>query len=255
VAAQLAVREVIVDRPGQVAALNAGLAAISSELVGIVDDDTEPAPDWAERLSDLVQADRRAGGAGGRDVVHEEGTVSDQRRAKRVGIVQSWGRVIGNHHLGVGPVRQVDVLKGCNMLLRRRAIPDRGFDERLRGSGAQMHSDLGLSLAIRRGGWRLLYDPAVLVGHFPAERFDEDRRNEFSSVATRNAAHNETLVLLEHLDLRRRALFLVWAIAVGTRAHPGLLQAVRLRGAGDTLSRIIATLAGRRDALRTWRKG
>jgi hypothetical protein len=45
--------------------------------------------------------------------------------------------LIGNHHLGVGEPREVDVLKGVNMSYRRTAIADIHFDERMRGTGAQ----------------------------------------------------------------------------------------------------------------------
>ena len=56
-------------------------------------------------------------------------------------------------------------------------------------------SSAEVGLAFRRAGWRLVLDPAIAVDHFPAARFDEDKRAQFSGLAERNAVANETLVL------------------------------------------------------------
>ncbi len=83
------------------------------------------------------------------------------------------------------------------------------------------------TLALKRAGWKLIYDPQVAVEHYPAQRFDEDQRNNFNEIAFINLVHNETLVLLEHLSPLRRTVFLLWAILVGTRDSLGLIQWLR----------------------------
>jgi len=95
--------------------------------------------------------------------------------------VHWFGRVIGNHHLGVGEPRET-CCKGVNMNYRRAAIANLRFDQRLWGPGAQAHNDMAFSLAVRRG-WKLIYDPRVAVDHYPAQRFDEDQRNKFNQIA------------------------------------------------------------------------
>src|SRR5262245_4848212 len=60
-------RKIVVDRPGQVHALNRGLEAISSDAVAITDDDAAPRPDWLERVVTLFANDPEVGGVGGRD--------------------------------------------------------------------------------------------------------------------------------------------------------------------------------------------
>ena len=45
-----ALHPVVVNRPGVVAAMNAGLVAVSGDVLALTDDDAEPAPDWLERL-------------------------------------------------------------------------------------------------------------------------------------------------------------------------------------------------------------
>ena len=59
-----------------------------------------------------------------------------------VGKLAWFGRLTGNHHLGVGGGREVDVLKGVNMSFRREAIADLRFDQRMRGSGAKVRQFL-----------------------------------------------------------------------------------------------------------------
>jgi len=173
-----------------------------------------------------------------------------------VGKVQWFGRVVGNHHLGVGEPRYVDVLKGVNCAYRRAAILPVGFDERLLGAGAQVHNDLSLSLRLRRAGWKLVYDPEVAVDHYPAPRFDEDQRRSFNATTFGDMVHNETLVLLEHLPPMRRFVFGFWALFVGTRSAPGLVQWLRLSLCEGRLAstKLQAALKGRADGLRTWRR-
>jgi GT2 family glycosyltransferase len=249
--ASSALRVVTVRVPGMVAALNAGLEAARANIIAITDDDAVPRPDWLARINTHFRADPKVGGVGGRDWLHHDGKVDDGAR-KVVGRVQWFGRVIGNHHLGVGGSREVCVLKGANMSFRRAAIQSVRFDERLRGTGAQVHNDLAFSLAVKRAGWKLIYDPAVAVDHYLAPRSGEDQRGRYEWT---NAAYNETLSLLEHLTPMRRLVFIIWALLVGTRSSPGLLQWLRVlpregRLAGKNLR---AALTGRIQALNMWR--
>jgi len=222
----LPLHTVKVTQPGVVAALNAGLAAVEGDIVSITDDDAAPHPDWLERIAVHFICDSCIGGLGGRDWVHHGSKLEDESRLI-VGQLQWFGRVIGNHHLGVGQPREVDVLKGVNMSFRKEAIGQLRFDERMRGTGAQVHFEMAFTLTLKRAGWKIIYDPNVAVDHYPAQRFDEDQRNNFNEIAFINLVHNETLVLLEHLPFIRRIVFLFWAIFVGTCDSLGLVQWLR----------------------------
>ena len=156
-----------IDVPGQVAALNRGIDRATGDIVAITDDDAAPHADWIARIEGWYHRDNRIGGVGGRDHVYHDG-VPETGAARVVGRLQWFGRVIGNHHLGTGRPRDVDVLKGANWSLRRAAIGDLRLNTRLRGSGAQVQNDLDFSLRLRRRGWRLVYDPRVAVDHFPS---------------------------------------------------------------------------------------
>lgn len=223
----LCLRTVTVTVPGQVAALNQGLDAAQGDIIAITDDDAAPHPHWLQAIAAHFLADERVGGVGGRDWIFHNGVERDNGTSSIVGQVQWFGRVIGRHNLGIGDPREVELLKGANMSYRLEAVRHLRFDERLLGSGAQVHNDLAFSLAVKRFGWKLIYDPKVELNHYIAQRFDEDQRDHFNAQSFFNAVHNETLALLDYLPLQRRLVFWIWAILIGTRKGFGLLQLLR----------------------------
>jgi GT2 family glycosyltransferase len=231
-----ALRCVRVARPGLVAALNCGLAAAGGAVVAFVDDDAVPSVDWLQRIADAFERDDRVAAVGGRDVIFEGGRVlaPGPRRGRRaladgpgVGRIQWFGRMIGNHHVGGGAARDVDVLKGANMSFRRQAVVDHGFDERLRGEGVEMHSELSICLPLRRRGLRVVYDPDISVMHYPAPRPLGHERDDFNSDAVAAQAHNEALQILDYFGRVRRPVFMAWGLAVGTTSAPGVAVLAR----------------------------
>lgn len=215
-----------VTNSGQVAALNAGLEEATGDIIAITDDDGVPHRHWLEKIEAHFYADPELGGLGGKDWMY----VGDRLvtgEEKTVGKVQWFGRTIGNHHLGVGRPREVEILKGANMSYRRDAISNLRFDHRLLGTGAEVHNDLAFSLNVKKAGWKLLYDPEVEIDHYHGQRFDEDVRGTFNKTAWFNEVHNDTLVLLDYLSFVRRNIYLIWTILVGTRKGYGLVQLLR----------------------------
>ena len=251
----LPLRTATVSVSGVVAAMNMGMDVACGDIIAFTDDDATPHTDWLERIEAHFLSDSNIGGVGGRDWVYH-GTELEEGEREVVGQVQWFGRVIGEHHLGAGEAREVDVLKGVNMSFRRSAIGQMHFDPRMRGTGAQVHFELAFSLALKRAGWKLIYDPKVAVNHYPAQRFDEDQRNRFNDLALLNAIHNETLVLLEHLPPTRRAVFLLWAVLVGTRESLGLVQYLRFLPGEGLLAgqKLLASWRGRWQGWWSWQQ-
>jgi glycosyltransferase involved in cell wall biosynthesis len=243
--------------PGVVAAMNVGLDAASGDIIAFTDDDAGPNMDWLERIEIWFQSDHQLGGIGGRDWQYQDGRIKEPGEREVVGQLQWWGRVIGDHHLGVGKPQQVDVLKGVNMAYRKSAIAGLRFDERMRGTGAQVHFELAFTLSLKRRGWELIYDPSVAVDHYPSQRFDEDQRGQFNEVAWINATHNETLALLEHFTTVQRIVFLFWTILIGSRSSFGLVQYSRFLPSEGNLAgqKWLASLKGRWHGWLTWKKG
>ena len=209
--------------PGQVQALNAGLACCVGDIVAITDDDAAPFADWLLRIENHFASDPKVGGVGGRDWVHENGgMVRDEEHL--VGRFLWFGRAVGNHHLGAGPAREVDFLKGANCSFRMKAIARIGFDVQLKGVGAQVHNDLAASLAVKRAGWKIIYDPKVGVDHFPAPRFDHDERRKFDACAAANRRFNFRLAVNSGLPIWHRSAVLAWHYLIGTKSDPGLVR-------------------------------
>jgi GT2 family glycosyltransferase len=227
-----------------VAAYNLGIESACGDVLCFTDDDAAPHSDWVARIARAFQSDPGLGGLGGRDIVHERNGIL-QGQKPCVGIVRWYGRTIGNHHIGHGQAREVHVLKGVNMAFRREAIGTLRFDARLRGSGAQVHCEMGFSLDVRRRGWKLVYDPALLVEHFPAQRGDEDQRFTFNDAAFYNASFNLRLIMCEHLTPPGRWAFVAYSTLIGDRADPGFLRALSLAFERGGLAL----------ALRKWRVG
>ena len=221
-----------VDRPGVVAARNRGLDTTTADVVAMIDDDTEPPPQWAGALRRHYAENPRLGALGGRDIVSVDGTSIDGRR-DTVGKLQWFGRVVGNHHLGYGEPRPVDVLKGANMSFRMAAVQQRRFNELLRGDGAQPWEDAEFSLAIKRSGWPVLYDPNLVVRHNQSARREARHYATFAALAGRERYNyrcfcfNEVIAVWPSLSPGGKVAYLVFSGVVGTGVAPGLVQIVR----------------------------
>jgi glycosyltransferase involved in cell wall biosynthesis len=252
----LRLRPVTVTIPGVVAAMNLGLEAATGEIIAFTDDDAAPHEDWLARIEAYFLSDERIGGVGGRDWVYH-GTELEAGAKKVVGRLQWFGRLIGNHHIGVGEPQEVDLLKGANMSFRKKTITGERFDERMWGSGAQVNFEVAFCLALKRAGWKLIYDPKIGVDHFRGQRFDEDKRDTFNDIAIVNAIHNETLILLEYLPPLRRIVFLVWAVLIGTRDTFGFVQWLRFlpQQRGLAGQKWLASMRGRWQGFLSWQQG
>jgi GT2 family glycosyltransferase len=208
---------VTVDRPGVIAAMAAGIGRTTASWVAFTDDDAAPRRSWLEGLARLsCSAD--VGAVGGRDVIPGQETP----RRELVGRIDRLGRVVGNHHLGIGPPRDVDVLKGVSLAVRADvlALPRPGL---LRGQGAEVHFELLTCGWVRRAGLRLVYDPTVEVDHDVGVRHDRDARGRRSWAATFDEAHNfvvASAALRRRLAVRR----LLYSVAVGGSGTPGVAR-------------------------------
>ena len=239
-------RPVVVLVPGLQPAMEAGVAAALGDVVVFTDDDAVPRPDWLGRI--LAHYVAGVGGVGGRDEIHQAGAVVGGH-ATVVGRVSWCGRATGNHHLGFGDPRFVDVLKGVNLSLRRSLYR---FDYRLAGHGSQVHSEMALCLRARRLGWRLVYDPLAVVDHFPAPRPSGDSRTQPSRADVVAAAYNFALPLFAYARPVQRRVRLVYRVLWGDRSVPGVGRALAgfLRRE-NTPARLVPALDG---VWRAWRR-
>ena len=219
-----------VTTPGTVAARNAGLGACRTDVLCVLDDDTEPQAEWLEVVLRRFVEDPKLGGLGGRDRCFD-GKAFDDRQEAVVGRIQWYGRMIGNHHLGYGAIREVDFLKGANMSFRAEAFSNVRFDTRLKGRGAQPREDTAFSVAVKAAGWKLAYDPAAVVDHYAAVRDEARHYVDVQALkdeqSFREFSYNDIVSIWPALSGARRAAFVCWSVLVGTGVCPGLVQAIR----------------------------
>ena len=230
---------------GLVYQLNIGLGAMNGDIVAITDDDAIPREEWLQHIDKRFTENPYLGGVGGPDFVTEDG-VFLKGSASRVGKIQWFGRVVGNHHLGTSIVADVDTLKGVNMAFRTAAIAGLQFDRELRGAGAQVCSDMAFSLAVKKRGWKLLFDSAIAVEHYPARRHDHDQRGAPSMKAIEEGSFNFYLTLRRHMKQgTRQKVALLWALWIGRKNSPGrirgILSMVRRDGRGIDMRKAAKT--------------
>jgi GT2 family glycosyltransferase len=246
----LAVRAIEAKGVGVVGSMNSCLAESNREFVGFADDDVELPPTWFERMVHHLQTNPNVLGTAGRDLLQDHPEMRRIEALKSdVGRLHWFGRVTGNHHRGGGKPREVDLLRGSNCLYRGNFLRSEGFDEDLRGQGAQVHWELALALEVRKRGKRLFYDPEIEVIHHVAPRLDPDQihRGRFSYDATVDLAFNETFMILKHASGVFRITGPVWQLLVGLPSSPGVAQFIRgaLKSRSPEWEKLLATLNGR----------
>ncbi len=223
--------------PGVIASMSAAARQTDGEIVCLLDDDAEPEPDWLEKIEARFNAEPNLGILGGRDLLQDN---PEMRRAEPttecVGLFKWYGRMLGNHHRGSGPYRHAQIVKGCNAAIRGPLLRKIGFEDRLRGGGAQVHWELALCLDAANEGYDIGYDPAIRVLHHVAPRHDVDltHRGIFSPQGLSDMVWNEHFIVATRCGRVRRFMHLAWALMIGTKTAPGGVQYLRLLREGDT---------------------
>ncbi|MFM7068470.1 MAG: glycosyltransferase family 2 protein, partial [Actinomycetes bacterium] len=124
------------------------------------DSDAYPAPGWLQRAAQLLDEDHRRGAVGGPNVSPPEESRSERLvgRAHRSFLVDGWWtfrKVPGS------AARDVDNLPSCNLVVRRSVY------ESLGGMNEQLFTgeDVDFCTRLINSGWRMRFDPSVLVFH------------------------------------------------------------------------------------------
>jgi mycofactocin system glycosyltransferase len=147
---------ILVRRPrngGAGPARNTGLDNVDTEFVAFVDSDCEPSGDWIEQLAAHF-ADPLVAAVAPRIVVT---STSSGLRAMSEGALD-----LGDQPARVLPNTRVSYVPTAALLVRGSALGGtaRAFDESI-GRG----EDVDLVWRLHEAGWRIRYDPTVVVGH------------------------------------------------------------------------------------------
>jgi mycofactocin system glycosyltransferase len=137
-----AMRREVSGGPG--VARNAGLRGVETELVAFLDSDTVPPARWIEALAGHFEDPKVA-------AVAPRVRASNKRRSPLD---------MGPHPAEVKPGGHVSYVPAAALLMRRAALPDDPFDPELRYG-----EDVDLIWRLIDAGWRVRYDPSVIVEH------------------------------------------------------------------------------------------
>jgi len=242
---------------GIVPAENAALRESRGEVVLMIDDDAQAPPDWLARHLAHYD-DPTVGAVGGPAQNHlRDGTLQPERSAEPVGLITPLGRVVGNMYnhpeawRSRAP-REVDHLVGNNLSLRRVAFGS--FEQGLRPYWQLFELDACLQVKAR--GYRVLFDFANVVQHFPAQTVYGDPRAGDPTLPIYNGSYNHAFVLSKHSAPALRPVRLLYQLLVGSVATPGLLAtAVATRRHGHPLREARLLLHTTRHRVAGWRAG
>lgn len=198
------IKNVVTSRPGIVHAENKGLENVSGDIICFIDDDATALYDWIERIEKHF-ADPNIGGVGGPCIPYIDGKPKI-KTSKIIGKVLWFGLVIGNHEMITDKILNVDHLRGCNMAFRKKAF--NSLNENLKVGGGDRW-ELDACLSIKEKGYKILYDPSILVYHYIAPRIGEKRNWSYSN--RYEAKYNNTYVLLNHFSPFQKIMFLVYS--------------------------------------------
>jgi len=208
-----------VSEPGVLIAMNKGLDVAEGDIIAFTDDDAEPFPDWIEKIIKNFEEDEKVGGVGGRDIIIVDGK-EIKGRVKRIGKIQWFGRAIDHHHLELegGRKIEVDVLKGVNMAFRRDFIKNYRFDLNMNNISS-VSFEFDICFYIKKKGGKIVYDPDIRVYHKIAKRGTGVQRGEERVMIEYSS--NYTYVMLKHLPIWRKIVFLFYFFLIGQRASYG----------------------------------
>jgi GT2 family glycosyltransferase len=140
----------------------------------------------------------------------------------------------------------------CNWAWRRELATTLELDQYLNFDDASMYG-LDWCFQARAKGFRVIYDPRIVVHHHMAPRVPElDRANRPCRVLS--YCRNYTYIMLKHLPAWRKLAFLIWWFAIGERGAWGfgaLVADTLMRGVHWRLD-LRPALRGKIEGIRLW---
>lgn len=217
------VREVLVDRPGFIEALNTGLGNVAAPLVSFTDDDAEAPAHWLQTLVNHLAAHPECGAAGGPDRLQLiNSKLWNPKPVRKVGVYSWTGKWHAAHH---APIKQefvkVSILKGVNMTYRHELIRGMTIGE---GLLTRTCTEPGIAARVRRAGKELHFIRDAWVLHHCAPRLENDDRTDMTTDHALKVSYNYAYVLWRYQPVPTAFAAQLRQFLVGSRRIPGLLR-------------------------------
>jgi len=195
------VRYIKSDTKGLAAGRNVGWRAANGEIIIFCDDDIIADRHFVKAHLDGY-IDPEIGGVAGRVITQDDIPVS---QIKQVGTLRRWdGKMVSNFNADFQT--EVDHVWGCNMSFRKSLLEKiGGFDERLVGTSS--FDDADLALAIKKLGYRVVFEPKALLKHVYAQNGGCRDLNQREKVYW--YYHNFLIFFLKHLNRLFFPIFLL----------------------------------------------
>ena len=237
---KLPIEHILVHRPGVIHAENEGIKRVKEDIVCFLDDDAYVPKDWLKNIKNHFEKDKHIIGVGGPDVIIRQLKDNYRKAVKTVGKLTWYGNPIGNHHHQVDRIHEVDILKGVNMSFKREFISllDPNLQSDItEGNGSFWELDLCLSM---KNKGKLIFDPALEVLH------DSDHGHFIEDKVIYNNSRNYTYVMMKHLNIHQKLIFLSYIVIVGNTNTWGFLKFVQqiLKGNKKSLKQYCLSLKG-----------
>jgi glycosyltransferase involved in cell wall biosynthesis len=150
-------------RPGAGRARNVGWRAAKGEIVGFIDDDCYPGPDYIEQVSKCFAAPE-VGFIGGRVLLHDPTDLRITIQERTEPLLLPAGRFIF-----------AGVLQGANWAVRRRALEEvGGFDPNLGPGTPFVCEEVELQARLSANGWVGAFEPGPTVYHHHRRKSRKD---------------------------------------------------------------------------------
>ncbi len=143
---------------GPAAARNTGLARIDSEFIAFLDSDCVPPADWIDRLSEHLTDPAVAA------VAPRIGAVGSPTLAGRYGAVHG-SLDLGDREAKVAPLTRVAYVPTAALFVRHSALSDIAAGGRVFDPELRCGEDVDVIWRLIEAGWRIRYDPSVVVAH------------------------------------------------------------------------------------------
>jgi cellulose synthase/poly-beta-1,6-N-acetylglucosamine synthase-like glycosyltransferase len=217
------VREVLVDQPGFIEALNTGLGNARAEFVAFTDDDAEAPPHWIETIITHFDKHAECGAVGGPDRLQlPTEKLRNPAPVRKVGVYSWTGKWQATHHC---PIKtefvKASILKGVNMTYRHDLIRGMEIGE---GLLTRTCTEPGIAAQVRRAGYELHFVRDAWVLHHCAPRLESDDRTDMTTDHALKVTYNYAYVLWRYQPYRISCMAFWYNIFVGSRFIPGILR-------------------------------